>query len=73
MLLASNPVEWWKINAERYPCISQLAKYCLSVPASSVPSERIFSTAGQLVSARRNKLLPDNIDRLLFLNKNWKL
>ena len=36
----------------------------------SVPSERLFSKAGQLVSERRNRLKPSNVDMLLFLNNN---
>jgi len=40
------------------------------IPATSVPSERIFSKAGQIVSQRRNRLSPKNVDVLIFLNKN---
>jgi len=40
------------------------------IPATSVPAESIFSKTGQIMSARRNRLLPDNLDTLIFLNKN---
>lgn len=41
--------------------------------ATSVPSERLFSKAGELISAkrtRRNKIKPKYVDMLLLLNKN---
>lgn len=40
------------------------------VPGTSVPSERVFSTAGDIVSAERATLHPDNVNMLLVLNKN---
>lgn len=43
-------------------------KILLYIPATSVPSESVFSKPGQIVSARRNRLLPDNVDKLIFLN-----
>lgn len=58
------PLKWWKENEKQYP------KAFLSIPASSVPSERVFSTAGDIVSAQRSQLLPENVDVLVFLKKN---
>ncbi|XP_033747166.1 zinc finger BED domain-containing protein 4-like [Pecten maximus] len=43
-------LEWWKANAMFSPRLSVLARRCLCVQASSVPSEHVFSLAGQLVS-----------------------
>jgi hypothetical protein len=37
-------------NESRFPVISQIARKYLAVPATSVPTERIFSTASVLVS-----------------------
>ncbi|XP_011408502.2 PREDICTED: zinc finger BED domain-containing protein 1-like [Amphimedon queenslandica] len=67
---SSNPLLWWKENQHRFPRLMQIAKKYLCIPGSSVPSERLFSKAGQLVSERRNRLKPKNIDLLLFLNNN---
>ena len=39
---------WWKSNQEQFPVIAEVARKLLCVPATSVPSERIFSTAGQV-------------------------
>ncbi|XP_050950340.1 zinc finger BED domain-containing protein 4 [Labeo rohita] len=71
--LMACPLEWWKDNAQRYPLLSTLAKSYLSVPATSVPSERVFSVAGDIVNAQRSQLLPDNVDMLIFLKKNLSL
>jgi len=45
-------------------------KILLYILDTSIPSERVFSKAGKIVSARRNRLLPDNVDKLIFLNAN---
>ncbi|GAA6094021.1 E3 SUMO-protein ligase ZBED1-like [Tachysurus ichikawai] len=34
---------------------------------------RIFSTAGDIVSAKRSRLAAENVDRLIFLQKNLKI
>ncbi|XP_054623684.1 E3 SUMO-protein ligase ZBED1-like [Dunckerocampus dactyliophorus] len=68
--LSSCPLKWWRENCGQYPLLSYLAKACLSVPATCVPSERIFSTAGDTVSAQRSQLLPENVNMLIFLKKN---
>ncbi len=65
-----DPLAWWKRNEKRFNLLSQLAKKYLCVLGTSVPSERLFSKAGELVSIRRNRLKPKNIDMMLFLNKN---
>lgn len=68
--LSACPLQWWRENAQRYPLLSTLAKSYLSVPATSVPSERVFSCAGDIVNAQRSQLLPQNVDMLIFLKKN---
>lgn len=64
-----DPLIWWKQNSHVFPLISSVAKVYLSVIATSVPSERLFSKAGELISLKRNRLKPKNINMLLFLNK----
>lgn len=71
--LTSCPLKWWKENAPMYPRLSSLSKAYLTVPATSVPSERVFSTAGDIVSAQRSQLLPANVDMLVFLQKNLQV
>ena len=66
-----DPLTWWRERAPTYPIISHLAKKYLAIPASSVPSERIFSLAGNIVTKKRANLKPENVDRLIFLHKNF--
>ena len=66
----ADPISWWKARQLLYPNLAKLAKKCLGVPASSVPAERIFSLAGNLVTKKRVQLSAENINLLIFLNKN---
>ena len=45
----------------------------LGPPPTSVPSGRLFSVAGEVISGHRNALLPDNAARLIFMKYNIKL
>nr|XP_055027769.1 zinc finger BED domain-containing protein 4-like [Misgurnus anguillicaudatus] len=65
-----NPLEWWACNGHQFPRLSKLAKSCLAVPATSTPSERIFSLAGNTVTRQRSSLHPSHVDALVFLNAN---
>ena len=65
-----SPLEWWKRNAFRYPILSQMAKKYLAIPATSVPSERAFSSAGHIVNSKRSCLLPSSVNMLVFLAEN---
>lgn len=71
--LTSCPLKWWKEKSHIYSMLAPLAKAYLAVPATSVPSERVFSTAGDIVSSQRSQLLPENVDMLIFLKKNMHL
>ena len=42
-------LDWWKGEDQQYRKLSILAKKYLAIPATSVPSERVFSKAGELV------------------------
>lgn len=67
--------EFWSdaINTGRYPNLQVLAKKYLSAPASSSESERLFSTAGIVLTDLRNRLSPENLRKLLFLHHNLLL
>ena len=66
----SKPLEWWKQNYTSFPILSQLAKKYLSICVSSSASERLFSTAGNISTKKRNSLKPDKLNMLVFLARN---
>ena len=49
---------------------AKLAEYYLTPPPSSVDVERLFSTAGDIITNERNRLLPENAAKVLFLREN---
>ncbi|XP_035990930.1 zinc finger BED domain-containing protein 1-like [Fundulus heteroclitus] len=61
---------WWWNKQDALPLLSGLAENYLCVQASSTPSERVFSTAGDTLSAERSRILPEKADMLIFLQKN---
>ena len=64
-----DPLLWWKANSHVYPTLTRSARKYLSILATSVPSERLFSVAGELISVKRNRIKPKNVNMFLFLNK----
>lgn len=68
--VSANPLVWWKANEKKFPLLSVIAKQYLCIPATSVPSERVFSTAGDIVTVQRASLKPKHVDMLIFFKKN---
>eukprot|EP00742_Colponemidia_sp_Colp-10_P007348 GILJ01007909.1.p1 GENE.GILJ01007909.1~~GILJ01007909.1.p1 ORF type:complete len:722 (+),score=70.35 GILJ01007909.1:25-2190(+) len=60
-------LRWWRERKHVFPILSDLALKYLAVPASAVPSERLFSAAGNLITKKRTKLAPDTVEEELFL------
>jgi len=70
--IVEDPLQWWKENAWNFKVLSIIAKDLLAVPATSAPSERIFSKAGAIVTTKRSSLASKTIDPLLFIAENNK-
>ena len=68
-----DPFAWWRDHKNKYPTLSFLAKKYLCVAATSTPSERLFSDAGNTMTAKRTKLNPFLFERIVFLKKNMKI
>ena len=65
-----NPLQWWKENETKFPALALVAKSYLAAPATSTPSERLFSAAGTIVSKKRASLTKEHVDMLTFLHSN---
>ena len=70
--MKEDPFEWWKVHSGQFPLLTSLAKSLLGIPGTSVASERVFSTAGDIVDASRSCLKWHKVDKMIFLRKNMK-
>ena len=61
---------WWRQKKAEYPNVAILARKYLAIPATSVPCERVFSTAGNVMTEKRNRLDPHRASHLIFLHEN---
>jgi len=68
--LHTNPLHWWKLNSAQYPVLAKLAKKFLTIPATSASSERVFSSAGNTVTAKRSCLSAEHVDLLISTHQN---
>ena len=69
----NDPLSWWRENATSFPLLSKLARRYLACPPSSVPSERLFSIAGNIYDEKRNRLAGARAEKILFLKSNIPL
>jgi hypothetical protein len=67
--LGDDPLHWWKMNDARYPHLAVVAKAVLGTPASSVPSESLFSIAGYWFGVRRARIRGDHLEQQLIVKR----
>ena len=53
---------WHNGDGVRFPLLRRVAQKILCIPASSAPSERVFSHSGYMIHDRRSRLLPSNVN-----------
>ena len=63
----ADPLEWWGKHLDGYKKRAPIAKFFLCIPGTSVPSERVFSDTGNIVTKKRASLDPDTVNQLVFL------
>ena len=66
----NDPLLWWKKNEEVFPILAKLARIYLAIPATSAPTERIFSKASLVINRLRSRLTPANAGMAIFLKSN---
>ena len=62
-ILLFNPISWWAENQNVYPLLQKLARQYLHIPATSTPSEIIFSLAGNIVTKNTKNLEPPLVNK----------
>lgn len=75
--LNQNIFKFWEVHSAMYPYLKKIAEPYLSLVATSVPSERLFSKAGNIMTEKRNRLKGEKLQQLLFLSSldldDWHL
>jgi len=61
---------WWKVQEPVFPLLAEIARKFLCVPASSAPSERLFSASGNICTRLRSSLDPTNLELLVYVHEN---
>jgi hypothetical protein len=70
---AQDPLRKWAEWEPKYPTLAKLAKKYLAIPASSAPSERVFSAAAIILKKQSTRMLPERVEKRLFVKYNEKL
>ena len=65
-----DPITYWISHEKNYPLLSSVAVDILTIPASSAPIERVFSTAGESTAGKRNRLSDRNLECEILLRRN---
>jgi hypothetical protein len=65
-------LKWWREHKASFPRLAQFARAVLCQPVSSASSERAFSQAGLVMTDRRQNLSTKTLEKLCFVNQNFK-
>jgi hypothetical protein len=64
-------LRFWQLSGDTYPHLKRLAQIVLAIPATSTPSEQVFSTTGLIINAKRTMLLPENVGKIQVIHDNY--
>ncbi len=66
----NDPLKWWKENGAKYPYVATIARKYLAIPATSAPSEQVWSRLARILSLRRACLSDDLVRRMMYVKEN---
>ena len=69
--LDADPYEWWSVNWKEYKYVARLTRKLFTVSLASVDSERLFSSAGEIIDEQRVCLNSSKAEMLIFLFPNF--
>ena len=64
-------LDFWRLNGKLWPNLMLVAQAVFSIPATSTPVERLFSSAGNIITAKRSAISPTLLDMLVFIHDNY--
>jgi hypothetical protein len=65
-----DPLKRWIANCIMYPYVANVARKYLAIPATSAPSERVWSRLARILSLRRASLCDDLVGRMMYVKEN---
>jgi len=68
-----DPITYWHQAKMVYPNLYKIAIKYLSIVGTSVPSERLFSKAGNILTEKRSRLSSERLSKLIFLSSLDKI
>lgn len=68
--IEQDPLLWWSDHLNVFPNLRYLAEKYLIVSGTSVPSERVFSCAGNIITDTRACLSAEHAKQLILLSSN---
>ena len=63
---------WWKAHEKSMPNLAKFARKILAIPSSSAKSERVYSTGGNFVVAKRTRMNSKKVENLIVIKENKK-
>jgi hypothetical protein len=66
-----NPLAFWRKQEGNHPNLSVLPKCYLSISASSVPVEAMFSICGLILNSKRSSMAPHRANMVSVIHDNY--
>jgi hypothetical protein len=66
----NDPLKWWKESCAKYPYVANIARKYLAIPATSAPSEQVWSRLARILSLRHAHLSDDLVECMMYMKEN---
>ncbi len=66
-------LSWWKSSAHRFKNFERIAVKYLAIPATSAPSERIWSRASRVLTVKQNRMSEKVTSAIMYCQENREL
>ncbi|KAG5461052.1 MAG: ribonuclease H-like domain-containing protein [Olpidium bornovanus] len=58
---------FWKSHSSKFPTLAKMAKHVHAIPATSAPSERVFSSGHRVLRWNRTRMSPEALEMLVLM------